>query len=45
MLHFTRLLGARTIAWTVRSQEEEDKAFEHGFDAVIFENYIPKDKE
>lgn len=45
MLHLTRLLGARTIAWTVRSQEEEDKAFEHGFDAVIFENYIPKDKE
>ena len=45
MLRLTRLLGARTIAWTVRSQEEEDAAFEHGFDAVIFENYIPKEKE
>ena len=30
-----------TIAWTVRSAEEEEKAYENGFDSVIFENYIP----
>lgn len=45
MLKFTRLLGAKTIAWTVRSREEEKAAFEHGFDAVIFENYIPGEDE
>lgn len=43
MLKFARLLGARTIAWTIRSQEEEDAAFANGFDAVIFENYIPRE--
>ena len=31
-----------SLAWTVRSQEEEDAAFANGFDSVIFENYIPK---
>lgn len=41
MLKLTRILGAKTIAWTVRTPEEEKAAFEHGFDAVIFENYIP----
>ena len=30
------------FTWTVRSQEEEDIAYNNGFDAVIFENYIPK---
>ena len=45
MLKFARLLGARTIAWTVRSQEEEDAAFANGFDAVIFENYIPRENK
>lgn len=36
-----KLFGARTFAWTVRSPEEEAAARAHGFDAVIFERYIP----
>jgi glycerophosphoryl diester phosphodiesterase len=44
MLKLARLLGARTIAWTVRSPEEEKAAYEHGFATVIFENYIPEEK-
>lgn len=31
-----------TVAWTVRSPEEEAHAYENGFDSVIFENYIPE---
>ena len=34
------LFGVPTVAWTVRSPEEEKAAFAHKFDAVIFENYI-----
>ncbi len=45
MLKLARLLGARTIAWTVRSLEEEKAALEHGFATVIFENYIPGENE
>ena len=30
------------IAWTIKSEEEERDAIAHGFDTVIFENYIPK---
>jgi glycerophosphoryl diester phosphodiesterase len=41
VLRLVRLLGARTVAWTVRSKEEELAAYEHGFDTIIFENYIP----
>ena len=37
-----RLFKTPLIAWTVRSQEEENAAREHGFSAVIFENYIPE---
>ncbi len=37
-----RLFGAVAFAWTVRSIEEEELARKHGFDSVIFENYIPK---
>ena len=37
-----RLFGAATYAWTVRSPEEEKEAYKHGFDTVIFENYIPE---
>lgn len=37
-----RLFGAPTLAWTVRSEQEEREAKKHGFDGVIFENYIPK---
>ena len=32
-----------TIAWTVRSQSEEDAAIANGFDGVIFEGYVPKE--
>lgn len=35
-----RKLGAVTFAWTVRSPEEEAAAKAHGFDSVIFENYL-----
>jgi glycerophosphoryl diester phosphodiesterase len=37
-----RLFKTPLVAWTVRSQEEENAAREHGFSAVIFENYIPE---
>lgn len=30
-----------TIAWTVRSAEEEAVARKNGFDGIIFENYLP----
>ena len=36
------LFGTVTYAWTVRSPEEEKLAYKHGFDSVIFENYIPE---
>lgn len=31
-----------TLAWTVRSAEEETVARKNGFDGIIFENYIPE---
>ena len=40
-----RFMGAATFAWTVRSEEEERKAFVNGFDTVIFEGYIPGEKK
>ena len=30
-----------TIAWTTVTKEEEELAYRHKFDSVIFENYIP----
>ncbi len=39
-----RLMGAATFAWTVKSEEEEKKAFRDGFDTVIFEGYVPGEK-
>lgn len=44
-LKLARHLGAVTFAWTVRSEDEEITAREHGFDGVIFENYIPRKKK
>lgn len=41
-LRLSRLLGATTFAWTVRSKEEEMLAYKHGFDSIIFENYVPE---
>ena len=41
-LRFLRVMfGVPTLAWTVRSSEDQKKAFENGFDGIIFENYIP----
>ena len=37
-----KLFGVTTFAWTIRSEEEEKEAYKHGFDGVIFENYIPR---
>ena len=36
------MFGVPTFAWTVRSREEEVKAYNNGFDAIIFENYLPR---
>ena len=42
-LPFVRaLFGVPCIAWTVESKEEELRAYEDGFDTVIFEGYIPE---
>ena len=41
-LRFVRFLfRVPTLAWTVRSAEEEKKARENGIDGIIFENYLP----
>jgi glycerophosphoryl diester phosphodiesterase len=37
-----RTFGTPLIAWTVKSRAEEDACVSHGFDTVIFENYIPE---
>jgi glycerophosphoryl diester phosphodiesterase len=34
-----------TVAWTVKSPEDEKKAYENGFDTVIFEGYLPESVE
>lgn len=38
-----RVFGTPLIGWTVKSQQEENAAREHGYDTVIFENYIPEE--
>ncbi len=41
-LRFVRFVyGIPTMAWTVRSLEEEHEARKRGFDGIIFENYLP----
>ncbi len=41
-LRFVRgLFDVPTLAWTVRSLEEEEAARKNGFDGIIFENYQP----
>ena len=41
-LRFIRsFFGVPTLAWTVRSAEEEHEARKRGFDGIIFENYLP----
>ena len=41
-LRITRsLFGAPTVAWTVKSEAEAAEAKKHGFDGVIFENFLP----
>ena len=39
-----RLHRVPTVAWTVRSEDEEREARAHGFDTVIFEGYTPNDE-
>ena len=34
-----KLFRTTTVAWTIRSKEEEEKAYKNGFSTVIFENY------
>lgn len=36
------VFGVPTVAWTVRSSDEEALARKNGFDGIIFESYIPK---
>ena len=36
-----KLFRVPTLAWTVRSAEDEAVARKNGFDGIIFENYIP----
>ncbi|MBQ7389529.1 MAG: glycerophosphodiester phosphodiesterase [Clostridia bacterium] len=38
-----RSFGTALVAWTIKSQDEEKAAISHGFDAVIFEGYIPEE--
>ena len=38
------IFGVTTVAWTVRSAEQEKIAKKSGFDAVIFEGYIPEEE-
>lgn len=41
-LRFVRsFFDVPTLAWTVRSVEEEHEARKRGFDGIIFENYLP----
>lgn len=41
-LKLARLMGAVTFAWTVKSAEDEEKAYQNGFDSIIFEGYLPE---
>ncbi len=41
-LRFVRsFFAVPTLAWTVRSVEDEHEARKRGFDGIIFENYLP----
>ncbi len=42
---FCRLYRPTLLAWTTRTQAEEDAAYRAGFEAVVFEHYIPMEKE
>lgn len=37
-----KLFRPATFAWTITSPEEEQAAYAHGFDSVIFEGYLPE---
>ena len=36
-----KIFRVPTLAWTVRSMDDEKKALENGFNGIIFENYLP----
>lgn len=40
-----RLFGCTTFAWTVRSEEEHERAIKNGFDSIIFEGFLPKEEK
>lgn len=42
--YIRKTFGTPLFAWTVKSEEEEEKALSDGFDTVIFEQYNPKKK-
>ena len=45
-LRFVRFVfKVPTLAWTVRSANEEAEARKNGFDGIIFENYIPENNK
>ena len=39
------LFGTPVIAWTVKSAEDEAAAYRNGFSGIIFEGYLPEQKE
>ncbi len=41
--YIRRKFNTPLLAWTVKSAEEERKAYGDGFDTVIFEGYIPEE--
>ena len=38
-----KLFRTPTLAWTIKSEEEEVTAYKNGFSGIIFEGYLPKD--
>ena len=38
-----KLFRTPTLAWTIKSEEEEAAAYKNGFSGIIFEGYLPKD--
>lgn len=41
LIYVRRKYMPALLTWTIKSEEEEREAVAHGFDTVIFENYIP----
>lgn len=39
-----RIFGTQTVAFTVKSEDEERAAYAAGFDSVVFEKYLPGER-